>query len=425
MKLFQFGIFDKKLIYPLFMSISFFLVSFGRFSLTKANFNYEGSTDKIYFYHHPFFVAWLMFLSETLQIFLYCIHRYRSKRKALVATESQIQQVDPKEEMKNDSSPYVPTYQKKFTIKIFLVIFGLHILDATYCIITSILRETKLTFSDLMVKSLFIIPTSIISSRTLHFKYFKHHYLGIGIIIFGIVIYTINDILYIQFEINDFLLDLGLIVIAQIAVSIQECGEKYLMHFKFLNPFSIIAFEGIAGCFTSCFMFIILYYIKCPSNTPSLCNKRASPTESVESFLVTTKFILHHPSIFVWVFFLVITYIMFNSFRILTNQNFTPSHRSISDAFGSFLFWILNIIFCFANSYDLTFWFKWTYYVVALISYLIILIGILIYLEILIITCCGFHLNTKKNIFERERIEQDILVNDSTIQTLSLLTVDK
>ena len=36
-----------------------------------------------------------------------------------------------------------------------------------------------------------------------------------------------------------------------------------------------------------------------------------------------------------------------------------------------------------------------------------------------------FSFKYKKNIFERERIEQDILVNDSTIQTLSLLTVDK
>ena len=92
---------------------------------------------------------------------------------------------------------------------------------------------------------------------------------------------------------------------------------------------------------------------------------------------------------------------VFNTFRLLTNQKYSPAHRVIADVFQTFLYWIVGIIVSSASgtlhSLD--------YYLVSGIAYLVVILGVLIYIEMLVIDWCGLGANTRIQIEDRQTEE--------------------
>ena len=65
---------------------------------------------------------------------------------------------------------------------------------------------------------------------------------------------------------------------------------------------------------------------------------------------------------------------VFNVFRVLTNHNFSPPHRVIADIFGSFLEYIVVLIFSLNNIFNqyLDIEYKGLYITISMIAYVII-----------------------------------------------------
>ena len=73
----------------------------------------------------------------------------------------------------------------------------------------------------------------------------------------------------------------------------------------------------------------------------------------------------------------LVSYTFYDIFRIKTNQEYSPTHRSIGDTLGSFFFWIVLVIMKCFNWFDFEFIGSAAFSLIYLVSYLIILIGVI------------------------------------------------
>ena len=92
----------------------------------------------------------------------------------------------------------------------------------------------------------------------------------------------------------------------------------------------------------------------------------------------------------------------FNAFKMKTNQAYSPTHRAIGDNLSGMIFFIVQIFLHDLGDNILII-------VLEGISYIIISIGILIFLELIIMHFCGMDNNTRDSINERLDEEKEEL----------------
>jgi hypothetical protein len=120
----------------------------------------------------------------------------------------------------------------------------------------------------------------------------------------------------------------------------------------------------------------------------------------------------------------ILTIFGFNVFRLLTNNAFGPCYRTIADLLGLFFDWVfgLSVLLPLKKIDQHDFW----HYVFEFLCYLIILLGLLIFLELLRLKFCKLNLYTTQEIDRRqlldfEELPQDlILKNTGTEKALSM-----
>ena len=245
---------------------------------------------------------------------------------------------------------------------------------------------------------------SIFSTLILHYNYYRHHFVGGFIVFIGILIYSIFSFLQKSWTIepNNFLL-LGLTILS----SLLDVIEKYLMDFKYLSPYLIIATEGLIGTIIIPLFFLFINTFICTSFI-SICNVSQEPVNelinTINGLFIRTEYIIGIILFIIGVFF-------FNLFGILTTKAYSPTHRSISDTITSLIIWILTShIF---KNYLKTEEEKFDTIIVKSISYIVIFFGLLIFLEIIIIDVFDLNRNTTKYI--NKRIEEE---NNNSIMKL-------
>lgn len=106
---------------------------------------------------------------------------------------------------------------------------------------------------------------------------------------------------------------------------------------------------------------------------------------------------------------------MFNLFRVLTNFKCSPTHRGIADILGYFFYWMMRFI----DFFEPTKMHSGMNLIFASVSYFLMIIGVLIYLELIIINVCGFQDDTDNEIIDRRSTE-----NESTLLS-SILAEEK
>ena len=290
-----------------------------------------------------------MFLSKIPVLIIYFIQKFQTKNSRSV---NNLKDLGSSFNI-NGSIIYIKKETFWHKMKLIIIIIALCFLDFGTCVISSAVRETEFPFFNLDLKALLFFFTATLSAMTLNYKYHWHHFFGVLTILIGIFIYTGNDIGFRYESISAFshnLPDFFLyMLVVQIFVSIQECSEKYLMEIQYISPYLLISMEGIIGTIIVSFSFFILNYIPCSSDS-FFCNPGSSTNQSIEQFISPVGYISRHYEILVILIFVYFSYMLFGVFRVLTNQHFSPYHRAIADTYGSFLEWIIVIIFSLTNT---------------------------------------------------------------------------
>jgi hypothetical protein len=176
----------------------------------------------------------------------------------------------------------------------------------------------------------------------------------------------------------------------------------------YFNPYSLIGLQGIYGMI---FSLIVLGILNCFKwDNPFFCdveridNKYVPIYDTCQSFKSLIRLFTPTNGILVITIFYILGFTGFNTFRMLTNQNFSTTHRCISDCFGAFLIWIFKLIIDNVygkenNTYDIIF---------GAVSYPFIIFGVLVFLEFVILKICNLNSETSDMISYRGDGEKPI-----------------
>ena len=162
----------------------------------------------------------------------------------------------------------------------------------------------------------------------------------------------------------------------------------------YISPFVVMGLEGIGG--------LIMMTV----GLSILCILPISDTLSFHNYAIFIGHAFGHCSAMLPYFGLLSFGLFgFNTFKVLTNHYYFPTYKGLSDVIGNFIRWILfSSIGLVKNDNESD------YYIIKVISYVILTIGVIIYLELIQLNCCGLNVNTRNEISIRIKEEKDISI---------------
>jgi hypothetical protein len=285
-----------------------------------------------------------------------------------------------KETLNSKRVKYLFKKSKPFSIKIFLVLIIMIILDYIYDSGLIYFQKIKSQDLDLLfieifkfMDTLFLFIFFRVFNKT---RFYKHQYISlIIIIIMGLIKFgykIINNKIYLDFYL------IGFFIILPLLDSINiYFVQKFLTHDNF-SPFFICFVTGIVYLLLSIPIFGIFYFIECGDS--EICRLL---TNQVQSFDTKTAIIVYMTNIFNSIFYSLQHFIKF-----LTIDKFTVFHFIIISTCGE----LINVIFeqCYKfDIFDL---------LVTLIAYAFEILGVLVFIERLELNFCGLNKNLKKYI---------------------------
>ena len=273
--------------------------------------------------------------------------------------------------------------EKGKLIKLILLYILIIILDSIVCVFF-IYREVLLgaksnpTYIQNGMKGVLIFSSSVFCYFILKYRLEKYKKIGLLIIFLSL---TLNGIISYFEGAPISILVLVLEFCINFLTGFQEVIEKYLIHFMFQSPYKILFYEGAFG--------IVLLFFCLLFNTFVFHSKDGLTL----SWLWDSS-----QSLLLYCF----SCGGYNLFRILINRDFSPTHRVISDSFYSFVIHITKMFGYKQLVIQISYFF----------GYLFVVIGSLIYNEMIIITCCGIDSDTGNKISIRGIDEYKLVTFD-------------
>ena len=412
MTLIKFGTISKKLIYPIMMSITNMFIVVSTILLNKEYIDKNGNI--IQYGNHPFTNDLIMFMAEGCVIIIFFIQQKITKDTDSSSfeelTKSQI--VYKKEEQNRKAIKFLPDSKK---VKTFFIILGTFALDLFASTTIFIIRQIDNVSSiELGFKIIGLIVSTFLSICILNYKYYRHHFIGCVILCIGLIIYSVVDFIQNLPQIKQkpaqttivMILIMIFILCSNVFASLQEVMHKYLMDIMFVSPFAIISLEGFFGIIVMSVSLIFLYYTKCTSKIVSeiVCTRE----NQVENIFDTFNNVISHYQLLIPIIILFFSFIVLNTFRLLTNQAYSPTHRIIPDVYGCCFSWVVRVIF--PKLDEISTFMKFQNFVIGF-SFFLMMVGALIYLEIIELHFWGLSRNIRRTITSRQDIDLKINLN--------------
>ena len=222
----------------------------------------------------------------------------------------------------------------------------------------------------------YILLTSLFYYLIFKVKLYKHHYISVGlIIIIGLIIDLAAENL--QNDISNNISKLLLSFLKVILLSLNYVIIKYIMETKFCSFYGIALYEGIINSLLYTIFFIFDYYYFKFFDYEKYFNNFDN-----KELLVLLG--------------VVITQIVFGVCTFATTKNYSPCHVFIIFVFGQLAYYIN---FSLSNS------------VIVFICLIFIFFLSLIFNEIIEINIWGLSYNTKRNIINRAKDENEEKIN--------------
>ena len=412
MTLIKFGTISKKLIYLIMMSITNMFIVVSTILLNKEHKDKNGNT--IQYGNHPFTNDLIMFMAEGCVIIIFFIQQKITKDTDSSSfeelTKSQI--VYKKEEQNRKAIKFLPDSKK---VKTFFIILGTFVLDLFASTTIFIIRQIDNVSSiELGFKIIGLIVSTFLSICILNYKYYRHHFIGCVILCIGLIIYSVVDFIQNLPQIKQkpaqttivMILIMIFILCSNVFASLQEVMHKYLMDIMFVSPFAIISLEGFFGIIVMSVSLIFLYYTKCTSKIVSeiVCTSG----NQVENIFDTFNNVISHYQLLIPIIILFFSFIVLNTFRLLTNQAYSPTHRIIPDVYGCCFSWVVRVIF--PKLDEISKFMEFQNFVIGF-SFFLMMVGALIYLEIIELHFWGLSRNIRRTITSRQDIDLKINLN--------------
>ena len=345
---------------------------------------------------HQKFITFCMFNGELLCLLIYWIKEGRKKSKNIDITEL---------------SPDSKNLKKKAKFWYFLF-------PALFDILGSSISSISLSFLPSSIYQMFrgaiIIFTCTASILFLKNKYYRHHFLGICIVVIGLIIVGLNAALSGssgEFD-SKVLLGIFLVVLSQVfSCMLFISEEKILKHYD-VPPLKAVGMEGMWGVLCYIILLIIFYFIRCESWFDILKENICIPDGvggdlRFENAIFAFKQIWESTQLKIYLSMYVLSIAFFNFSGLTISKYSSATSRTIVDTLRTIVVWTFFLVMPFVPE-DTKETFSW----LQLLGFLILILDGVIYNEILVLKCWGFGDNTKAAIRKREEQEKLIESKD-------------
>ena len=424
--------FNKLLLYLLIV----LMVATGSMNTISNKILQKLEGKKIKFEQHHWIITFGMFIGELVSIFLYAYIVYKRKFGKEQKNEKLIEENNKKEE--RDEGETVPEGEEEMEIKtnppvptnfIFGVTAGCDLLATTL----NTFGLTYLTSSMFqMMRGFELFFVCLWSKLFLKNPLYKHSILGVGTLIFGLTLVGLNAVLYDDKDVaKDPIVGIILLFISQFFSSTEYVfQEKFIKQYE-VHPFQLVGFEGLWGSLMYSILLIIFQFSSCNSWSKTLrdgiCFKRNDPdyddiyipsntsnindtnifntTNTTEDhyiyYIEDTKFAFQqmwdNKSLLILYIFYIVSIALYNIVGINLTKLVSSTARAVVDTVRTIFIWLFFLIF---NPVEGT---HETFHVLQFIGFIFLVIGTLIYNEILVIPYYGLDYYTRDNIAKRER----------------------
>ena len=304
-------------------------------------------------YDHPFFQVSQMFLGELLCLIAFEMLKYFKIKQPQLEEDEEEQRIPP-------PSPFIWIFPAicDFT-STSLLYFGL-----TWTFASSFQ----------MLRGSVIIFTGLLSVAFLKTKLYIHHWIGIGFIVLGLVLVGIGDYIYgkvydVDIRENYLLASDLLIVISQIVTAIQMIIEEKLLKKYKVPPLQAVGWEGLFGFVIVCLLLLPMYLV--PWHVSFSVVSQTQPR--FEDIADAITMIGNNLSILVCSLVVVVSIAVFNFAGLTVTITWNATTRMVLDNARTVSIWIVSLIFKWEKAQPLQ-----------PIGYILLLMGILIYYDIII-----------------------------------------
>ena len=346
------------------------------------------STDNDYknpdTFTHPFFQAFTMFIGEMLWLFIYFIYWYIQKKKN-----------------KNiESSPEIANALRnglKVEINVFLFIIPaiLDIWSSTMLFVSLLLIPASI-FQ--MMRGIIVFFTAIASMIFLNRRYHRHHWTALSFVVIGVAIVGVSPFIppkkrderdHDQYSGNNIIAGVILILLAQIFGSLMFVVEEKLFRDYYLHPLKVVGWEGFWGTLIFWVLLIIFSFIPCGISEGCSNHQLASPIAAIKQIFSNYKLLL-------LVLGSIISTATFTGCGISVTKYASAAQRMTIDTSRTLFIWIIFIINTRAGeALEVFLWPQ-------PIGFVLMVIGTLVFNEILVIPFWGFNAQLTWNQLQNE-----------------------
>ena len=375
----------------------FFLLITGSIN-TVANKLQQNTISKgVKYKGHQKFITFCMFNGEFVCLLIYWLKEGRFKKKQ--KSESLISNV----EENNNNNKKEP--------KIWYFLF-----PAIFDILGSSISSISLTFLPTSIYQMFrgaiIIFTCTASILFLKNKYYRHHFLGIIVVILGLIIVGLDAVLNgDSSEGENPAFGIFLVVLSQVFSCFLFITEEKLLKGYETPPLKAVGLEGMWGVLCYIVLLFIFYFIRCESwpnfLKDGVCIRdneiEEKSTIRFENAIFALKQIYASTKLKCYLSLYVCSIAFFNFSGLTISKYSSATSRTIVDTARTILVWIFFLTMPFVPEET-----KETFSWLQLLGFVVLVIGGLIYNEILVLPFLGFADNTKEAIKKREKLEIEI-----------------
>ena len=352
--------------------------------------------------HHQKFITFCMFHGEVVCLILYylIIYRREMSKKNRKLEENQITKDEQKTKKKNNPQP-------KFYYFFFPAFFDVLASTSTSISLTYLAPSIYQMFRGAII--IFTCLGSIIFLKT---KYHRHHFLGIFIVICGLIIVGLNAVLFDDNKNTDDHPSTGIILVltGQIfAASMFITEEKLLKKFN-CHPLKVVGSEGCWGVLTYYLLLIIFYNLRCENWAKNLkdgiCIENLDGELRFEDAPFAIIQILNDYKLDCILLLYISSIAVFNFSGLLVTKHVSSTARTVVDTLRTIIVWVFFLTMPLSIKES----FSW----LQLLGFVILIIGSVIFNEIVELHCLGFDKNTKRA--KKEREEKNKIQEENNIE---------
>ncbi|CAI2370816.1 unnamed protein product [Moneuplotes crassus] len=343
----------------------------------------EGKSDKQF--NHAFFQTFIMFIGEFLCLGVYGIMYLRDKKKYGDASLNPQAIEAKKRGLKTNINVCILAIPACFDITASTLMFmGLTMIAA------SIYQ---------MMRGLIVFVAAIFSIIFLGRRYHRHHWTALAFVVGGVAIVGASPVIFPNSDDDDdddagkmAIVGIILVVVAQLFAGGLMISEEKLLGSYYLHPLKVVGWEGFWGCTIYLILLLIFQFITCGDKT--IC-----PHGRLEDTPQAFYEMGSNPGILLYGIGSILSIAFFNALGVSVTKFASAAQRSTIDTSRTLLIWGVFLLKP-GEGREKFIWLE-------LVGFVLLVLGTLVFNEILVIPILGFNKNTKDAIEARKALEDD------------------